>query len=172
MNILLLHSSTDGHTVKIMHHIADYLTGRAICEVVDLNPQPEVCIPYYDRIIVGASIRYGKFSNALYEFVTRYRGDLEAANAAYFGVNLTARKPGKDDPETSPYVKKFFKTSPWRPGNIALFAGALNYSMYGFIDRNMIRFIMKIPGGPPDPKTQQVFTNWQAVEDFAEKVIA
>jgi len=171
MNILLLHSSTDGHTIRIMHHIADYLTGRASCEIVDLNPQPDVAVKDYDRVIVGASIRYGKFNQKMYEFVARYKEDLEAVNAAYFGVNLTARKSGKDDPETSPYFKRFMKTSPWHPRDKALFAGALNYSMYRFFDRNMIRFIMKITGGPTDPQTDEVFTNWQAVEDFASRIV-
>ena len=170
MKILLLHSSTDGHTVRIMQHIANYLGGRASCEIVDLNPQPDVAIKDYDRVIIGASIRYGKFNEKMYEFVTRYKEDLEVVNAAYFGVNLTARTPGKDNPETSPYFKKFRKNSPWQPANQALFAGALNYSMYGFFDRNMIRFIMKITGGPTDKKTNQVFTNWQAVDEFAERV--
>ena len=171
MKILLLHSSTDGHTIRIMHHIADHLAGRATCETVDLNPQPDVTIKDYDRVIVGASIRYGKFNEKMYEFVCRHKEDLEAVNAAYFGVNLAAKKPGKDDPETSPYFKKFMKTSPWHPRDKALFAGVLNYSLYSFFDRNMIRFIMKITGGPTDPKTDEVFTNWQAVEDFASRIV-
>ena len=169
---MLLHSSTDGHTVKIMQYIANYLADKASCEIVDLNPQPQVRISDYDRVIVGASIRYGKFNEKMYEFVSRHKAGLEAVNAAYFGVNLTARTPGKDDPATSPYFKKFRKQSPWQPATTALFAGALNYSLYGFFDRNMIRFIMKITGGPTDPKTNEVFTDWQAVDAFTDRVIA
>ena len=107
----------------------------------------------------------------MYEFVTHHKVGLEAVNAAFFGVNLTARKAGKDDPATSPYFKKFRKQSPWQPAATALFAGALNYSLYGFFDRNMIRFIMKITGGPTDPKTNQVFTDWQAVDAFVNRVL-
>jgi menaquinone-dependent protoporphyrinogen oxidase len=172
MNILLLHSSTDGHTIRIMQHIADHLAGRGNCEIVDLNPQPHVPVRAYDRVIVGASIRYGKFSPLLYQFVTDHKDDLETVDAAYFGVNLTARKPGKENPDTSPYIKRFLKTSPWQPRRIALFAGALNYSMYGFFDRNMIRFIMKITGGPTAKSTDVVFTNWQAVGAFVDEIAA
>ena len=170
MNILLLHSSTDGHTVKIMQHIADHLAGRANCEIVDLNPQPDVDIKGYDRVIVGASIRYGKFNKKMYDFVSRHKENLAAVNAAYFGVNLAARRPGNDDTDTSPYIKKFLKTSPWHPNRMALFAGALNYSLYGFFDRNMIRLIMLIMGGPTDLRTNEVYTNWQAVESFTDRI--
>ena len=172
MKVLLLHSSTDGHTVRIMQHIANHLAGRATCEIIDLNPQPHIPIKAYDRVIVGASIRYGNFNQKMYEFVTRYQADLEAVNAAYFGVNLAARRQGKGSPETSPYFKKFNKNSSWQPINRALFAGALNYSLYGFFDRNMIRFIMKITGGPTDRTTNEVFTNWQAVEAFVDRITA
>jgi menaquinone-dependent protoporphyrinogen oxidase len=170
MNILLLHSSTDGHTVKIMEYIGGHLSGRAACEILDLNLQPEVNFAGFDRVIIGASIRYGKFNQNVYQFVSHYQTELEAADAAYFGVNLTARKPGKENPAGNPYIEKFLKASPWQPRRMALFAGALDYSKYGFVDRNMIRFIMKITGGPTDPSTQEVFTNWQAVEAFADNV--
>ena len=172
MNILLLHSSTDGHTVKIMEYIGGHLNGRAVWGILDLNLQPEVNFAGFDRVIIGARLRYGKFNQNVYQFVSHYQTELEAADAAYFGVNLTARKPGKENPAGNPYIEKFLKSSPWQPRRMALFAGALDYSKYGFFDRNMIRFIMKITGGPTHPSTNEVFTNWQAVEAFADNVAA
>jgi menaquinone-dependent protoporphyrinogen oxidase len=54
---------------------------------------------------------------------------------------------------------------------VAVFGGKLNYPAYGVLDRLMIRLIMKITGGPTDPATVVVFTDWEQVDDFA-RVIA
>ena len=36
----------------------------------------------------------------------------------------------------------------------------------------MIRLIMKITDGPTDPTTEVVYTDWQAVEAFADLLLA
>ena len=53
-----------------------------------------------------------------------------------------------------------------------MFAGKLDYPRYGFIDRQMIRFIMLITKGPTDPKAVVEFTDWAQVEAFGREVCA
>jgi menaquinone-dependent protoporphyrinogen oxidase len=52
-----------------------------------------------------------------------------------------------------------------------VFAGALLYSKYGFVDKFMIRLIMKITGGETDTSKDIEYTDWHKVDDFALKII-
>ena len=63
---------------------------------------------------------------------------------SFFGVGLTARKEGKDTPEGNVYVRKFLQRIKWTPAKVGVFAGALLYPRYKWIDRIMIQLIMKI----------------------------
>ena len=46
----------------------------------------------------------------------------------------------------------------------------LDYQKYGLFDRQMIRFIMWMTKGPTDPKTVIEYTNWEAVDRFADTI--
>jgi menaquinone-dependent protoporphyrinogen oxidase len=81
-------------------------------------------------------------------------------------VNLVARKPGRDQPDSNPYVKKFLRQIAWQPQHVAIFAGKLNCPIYNWFDRNIIRLIMFITKGPTDPTTVREFTDWQKVDAF------
>ena len=65
---------------------------------------------------------------------------------------------------------KFLKQISWKPKNLAVFGGMLDYQKYGVFDREMIRFIMWITKGPTDPKSVIDFTNWDDVDKFADLV--
>ena len=46
----------------------------------------------------------------------------------------------------------------------AAVAGRLDYPHYRWLDRQIIRFIMKMTGGPTDPRSCVEFTAWKAVD--------
>ena len=168
-NVLLLHSSSDGQTVKILQHIASTLGEGYQCELVDLNTLPTVDFTQYSRVLIGASIRYGHLNKKLYQFIERYQAELAQHKVGFFCVNLTARKAGKNTPETSVYMKTFLKKSPWQPALQAVFAGALRYPRYGWFDRVMIQFIMRITGGETDTTKEVEYTDWEKVSEFARR---
>ena len=91
--------------------------------------------------------------------------------SAFFSVNVVARKPGKNTPATNPYLKKFLLQIPWKPRNLAVFAGQINYPVYGPLDRLVIRLIMWMTNGPTDPKSVVEFTNWEQVRAFGRRLI-
>lgn len=165
MKTIILYSSRDGQTQKIANFIAEKLDGdvevRSILDTFSLDA---------DRIIIGASIRYGHFDKALYKFIEKHTALLNAKPTAFFGVNLTARKEGKNTPETNVYVRKFLARIQWRPTLTAVLAGALFYPRYNWFDRMMIQFIMKITGGETDPTKEIEYTDWEKVTEFAEKL--
>ncbi|KLV05066.1 menaquinone-dependent protoporphyrinogen IX dehydrogenase [Photobacterium ganghwense] len=165
--VLLLHSSSDGQTIKIMRHIEASLGEGYQCELVDLNQLPDVEFSRYDRALIGASIRYGHLNKALYQFIAKHQSALAQHKVGFFCVNLTARKEGKNTPETSVYIKKFLQKSAWRPELMGVFAGALRYPRYKWFDRVMIQFIMRLTGGETDTSKEVEYTDWQKVAAFA-----
>ena len=96
---------------------------------------------------------------------------LEARPNAFFSVNAVGRKPHKRQADTNPYVRKFLGQIRWKPQQIEVFGGKIEYPRYGFLDRNMIRLIMWITGGPTDPRSVTDFTDWAQVEAFARRLV-
>ncbi|WP_434527863.1 menaquinone-dependent protoporphyrinogen IX dehydrogenase [Vibrio sp. K4] len=167
---LFLYSSREGQTKKILHYIDEKLTGFE-CELVDLHNVETIDFSQYDRVLIGASIRYGHLNKKLYQFIERNLNQLEQSKVAFFCVNLTARKEdqGKDTPEGSAYIRKFLIKSLWKPTLIGVFAGALYYPRYGWFDKTMIKFIMSMTGGETDTTKEVEYTNWEKVALFADK---
>jgi len=135
-----------------------------------MDEDPHVDLKPFDKIVLGASIRYGKHGKQVYEFIKRNEQLLDSKPNAFFSVNVVARKPEKNRPETNPYLIKFLKQISWRPKQLAVFAGKIDYKMYRFWDRQIIRFIMWITKGPTDSKTVAEFTDWKLVEDFGRQI--
>ncbi len=165
--LLIVYSTTDGHTLRICERLRGLLEAQG--HKVDLVPVAEAAdaaLDQYDRIVVGASIRYGKHRPAVVDFMNRNAALLNRKPSAFFSVNVVARKPEKNRPETNPYVCKLLRTLAWRPAQVAVFAGKIDYPRYDFLDRMVIRFIMLLTGGPTDPKTVVEFTDWRQVEAF------
>ena len=136
-------------------------------ELISINKELEIDLSSFEKIVIGASIRYGKHSPLVYKFIKENLPILESKPGALFSVNVVARKPEKCEPETNPYLLKFLGQIAWKPSKLAVFAGKLNYQKYKFWDRLAIRLIMRMTKGPTDPNTNIEFTNWSKVKDFA-----
>ena len=169
--ILLLYSTTDGHTIEICRRIQGVIE-QSGSEVVlrDLKDEPDLEPGTYDKIVIGASIRYGKHQPLVRAFIKRNQAVLEAQANAFFSVNVVARKPEKNTPETNPYLQKFLQRIDWQPQNLAVFAGRLEYPSLGLFDKTMIRFIMWMTKGPTDPTGTFEFTDWDKVEEFGQMI--
>jgi menaquinone-dependent protoporphyrinogen oxidase len=171
--VLILYSTTDGHTVEICKRLTATIeqAGDSV-ELVDLVDSPTLEGLEFDKIVIGASIRYGKHQKSVYDFIKNNRATLEAHPNALFSVNVVARKPEKNTPETNPYLQKFLKQIEWQPQNLGVFAGKIDYPSLGSFDRTMIRFIMWMTKGPTDPTQIVEFTDWDKVDEFGRMVAA
>lgn len=169
---LIAYWSGYGHTRRIADRLAGKLRDRGEEVVVAPIDDPQLDPAAFDRIVIGASIRNGKHKPPVHAFIRRHLEILKQRPSAFFSVNLVARKPHKNTPETNPYVKAFVKKSPWRPALLGVFAGNLDYRRYSAWDRRIIRFIMWLTKGPTDPDAQVDYTDWEAVDRFAEQLVA
>jgi len=171
-NMLIVYSTTDGHTPRICERLRAVIEAQGqhrvtVMPVADCTVED---LARCDSVVIGASIRYGKHHPRVAEFIARHQSALDSRPNALFSVNVVARKPGKDVPEGNPYLQKFLRRIAWKPRLLAVFAGRIDYPSLGFLDRNMIRFIMLITKGPTDPNGVFEFTDWAKVEAFGAEL--
>ena len=169
-NTLIIYSSTDGHTKTICKRLTNFLKNRDEIKVISLDDAKKFELSEFTKIIIGASIRYGRHSKELYKFVNLNKDILNQKQSVFFSVNVVARKPEKSIPETNPYIKKFLKISSWKPKKIGVFAGKVDYPNYGFLDKYIIKLIMFITNGPTDTSQSYEFTDWSKVDEFAKEL--
>ena len=167
----ILYSSVDGQTLKICNRIIEVLKqNNQNVDLFSINDFNED-VAHYDKLIIGASIRYGVHNKKVINFINTNKKQLDAIKTAFFSVNLVARKPEKSAPDTNPYVIKFFKTIDWKPTMVEVFAGQLDYQKYPFFDRIMIQFIMWMTKGPTNSNAKIEYTNWDKVEAFGKQLM-
>ena len=69
-NILIMYSTTDGHTLEICQYLQQVIErndNRVTLQSMD--DESNVDMNPFDKIVLGASIRYGKHSNQVYEHI-------------------------------------------------------------------------------------------------------
>ena len=167
---LIIFSTTDGHTKKICERIVNFLNNEKLVKIVSLDEATKLDLSEFQKIIIGASIRYGKHSRKLYKFIKLNKRILDQKEGVFFSVNVVARKFEKNTPETNPYIKKFLKISKWQPKKLGVFAGKVDYPSYNIFDKYIIKLIMFITGGPTDTSQSYEFTDWSKVKDFAKEL--
>ena len=169
-DVLIIYSSTDGHTKKICNRISNLMNNKHEIKIISLDDVKKYDLLSFSKIIIGASIRYGKHSKELYKFINLNQNILHQKKSAFFSVNVVARKSEKNSAETNPYIKNFLNISKWRPNKISVFAGKVDYPNYNFIDKYIIKFIMFITKGPTDTSQSYEFTDWSKVDDFSQEL--
>ena len=167
--IVLIYSTTDGQTKKIIERIKVELAGSNV-ETAPISRANELELTAFDKVVLGASIRYGKHKPEVFDFVKKQKEILEGKETYFFSVNVVARKPNKNTPATNPYMKKFLEKTSWKPDFIEVFAGTVNYPKYNFLDRNIIRLIMYITKGPTNVSQCHEFTDWESVKKFGKLI--
>jgi menaquinone-dependent protoporphyrinogen oxidase len=169
--VLILYSTTDGHTRQICQRLQSVIEAHdRRATVMPLADATAETLASAGAVVIGASIRYGKHKPEVAAFIAGHQAALEARPNALFSVNVVARKPEKNRPETNPYMQKFLAKLAWKPQRLAVFAGRLDYPSLGTLDRTMIRFIMWMTKGPTDPTAVVEFTDWNKVEAFGAEL--
>lgn len=143
---------------------------REKCGLIKRNPfNDEKEKPLF--IILIAAVRHGFHLPEAESFLKLYQNNFPDTSLALASINLTARKPNKDTVQGNVYLKKLIKRYRLSPILAAAFAGRLDYPKYNWIDRQMVRLIMKITGGPTDPTANVEYTDWKKVDEFADRIL-
>jgi menaquinone-dependent protoporphyrinogen oxidase len=169
----LYYATRDGQSRRIAEHIfgrlADSETLSPPKDLAVARPAPED-LTAASVIVLVAAVRYGKHLPEADRFLAVYRSLASPPPLALASVNLTARKPAKTTATGNAYLRKLIARHRLAPALAVAFAGRLDYRRYGWLDRQIIRFIMLLTRGPTDPDTNVEYTSWPAVDEFAARI--
>ena len=170
--IAIIYSTTDGQTKKIANVLKSNMDLDNSVEMMPLAEVHNLQLQDCEKIVVGASIRYGRHNPQVLRFIQKHRKILDEKLTFFFSVNVVARKIEKSSASTNPYLQKFLEQARWTPTYVEVFAGKVDYPNYGFFARNTIRLIMILTKGPTDTSKSYEFTNWEKVEQFSNVISA
>ncbi|WP_415380048.1 flavodoxin domain-containing protein [Halosimplex sp. TS25] len=172
-SFIVAYGTGEGQTAKVADRIVAALADRGH-DATSVNVSEDgsdVAVEDYDAVLVGASVHAGKHQEAVVDFVSDNREALSARPTAFFQVSLSsATEEGVD--QAADYVESFLSETEWNPDRIAQFGGALRFSEYGFLMRFMMKQIVKRTMSDVDTSRDTEFTDWDAVENFANDVAA
>jgi menaquinone-dependent protoporphyrinogen oxidase len=166
-------ATTEGQTHRIASEIAATLRQQGFDSEVRCltTPMPAVDWQNVRGAIVGASIHAGRHQQAALDFVTREARELSARPSAFFSVSLAAasKNPAEVDAVRA-LASGFVRQAGWQPARILSVAGTLAYTKYGFVTRQVMRYIAWREGAPTDTSRDYEFTDWNVVRQFALEV--
>jgi len=173
--MLLLYATHDGQARRIATRIAARLadcgfeaTPRDLADGAPTGAE----IGAAPLVVLVAAVRYGRHLPQAERFLATYRRASPQSPLAFISVNLTARKPGKNNATHNAYLRKSIRRHGLVPVLAQAVAGRLAYPHYRWWDRQIIRLIMTLTGGPADPRTCTEFTDWAEVDAIATRIVA
>jgi menaquinone-dependent protoporphyrinogen oxidase len=170
----LYYATRDGQSRRIAQHISRRLAETEIHapahDLAMVQPAPSD-LAAAAVVVLVAAVRYGRHLPEADRFLAVYRSLHPPPPLALASVNLTARKSAKTTVTGNIYLRKVIARHHLVPAVAVALAGRLDYQRYGWLDRQIIRFIMLLTGGPTDPNTCIEYTSWRAVDDFAVRII-
>jgi menaquinone-dependent protoporphyrinogen oxidase len=173
--VLVLYMSQGGHTARIARRICESITSAGGSgEMMDINEAVHEGIEWdrYDVVVLGAPVLYGTYHKSVFEFIKANHAKLESAPNSFFNVSVVARTPEKATVKGNRYMQKFLELSPWKPRDLKVIAGKVDYPSWGWLDTLMIQMIMKFTKGPTDRTAVIDYTDWADVEAYGRHVLA
>ncbi|HEX5924001.1 MAG TPA: flavodoxin domain-containing protein [Baekduia sp.] len=177
--VLVVFASTHGHTAKIAERIGAVLGDHAIsASVRDVHGLGEnTDLRKFDGVIIGASVHAGHHQREMLDWIGHHRTRLSAMPSAFFSVSLTA---ADDTDEARAAVREqiddVLDDTGWMPRETVAFAGALQFKEYNLptrvLMRLMARHIEHQTGTAVDVHEDTDYTDWAAVDRFAEAFVA
>ena len=169
-SILITYASRDGQAQSIAFKLAEHLQAAALgCKLLDLHsgaPDSKV-LAQFSLVVLVAAVRYGKHLPVVTQWLERDSVLLNQQAFAIVSVNLIARNAHKRCINSNAYLRRLLHQHKLKPVAACAIAGKLDYPRYRWLDRQMIRMIMALTGGPTDTKVTTEFTDWSVVESFA-----
>ncbi|MCG8653704.1 MAG: menaquinone-dependent protoporphyrinogen IX dehydrogenase [Pirellulales bacterium] len=173
MRTLVLYATGEGQTKKIAEHIVARLKSlhfpADLHHVADEEEEP-VALDAYDAVIVGSPMHYSHYDSRLAKYLQDYSTALADIPSAFFSVSLGIMSDKEDEQnEIKASTDAYLNETGWDPPIKKHFAGALVYSKYGWLKRQMMKMIVRRGGGPTNTNYDYEFTDWPQVERFVDE---
>ena len=171
---MILYSTGEGQTLKIGQYVGFILEHAANLKITYLNanlplPQNFSCTDY-QAIILGSSLRYRRYSDAIGNFTFQHKDCLQRVPSAFYSVSLADIKHPSS--WVGWLIDQFLKTNEWKPDVIGRFGGALRYTQFqSKWERRGMVFGAVMSGYSTDTSCDHEYTNWGMVDEFAREVL-
>lgn len=166
-------ATRDGQAGRIGQHVLRRLADSGIAAELSVLPSPALTpevLAGAPLIVLVAAVRYGHHLPEAEAFLAEYTKLDRPPPLAFASVNLTARKENRRTAENNTYVRKTLQRHALAPVVAYAIAGRIDYPSYRFFDRQIIRFIMLLTGGPTDGVSTIEYTRWEQVDAFADEI--
>lgn len=165
-------ATRDGQSERIAQQISRQISSRGIEVLLDVLPlqAPHDRTLDSSLVVVVAAVRYGRHLPEAETFLALFNKNRSPPPLALVSVNLTARKEGRQSARDNPYLRKVIDRHKLAPVLAFAIAGRLDYPKYRWFDRQMIRLIMAMTGGPADGVSTIEYTNWAQVDNVASEI--
>lgn len=171
MNILIVYESNYGQTEKIARRIAEVATlGGAMVTIARPGELRRGIVPAaFDRVVVAASVKWGKHQRSIVRYAKANREALASCGAAFLSVSgAAAAESGLATARE--YVDRFAQTTGWIPCSVVLAAGGMPFTKLGWLTKRIVIAIDRKEGRERDPSRDYEFTDWRAIDRFAESL--
>jgi menaquinone-dependent protoporphyrinogen oxidase len=169
--VLVVYASTHGHTAKIAERVGETLREHDVsARVREIGTPGAHCEPAeFGGVIVGASVHLHHHQQAVVDWIAEHRTALDAVPSAFFSVSLTAA----DDTDearasTREMIDHVTGETGWTPTTAVPFAGAFEFCEYNLPTRVLMHLIAKRHEDHVDIHQDIDYTDWAAVDRFAE----
>ena len=132
---------------------------------VDVLPAKEVKdISSYQGVIIGSGIRAGMFHSSIIKFLKKFRKAWGNKPGAFFICCLTMKEDTEANrKEAASYMEKLYAKVPeFKPVEVGLFGGAVNYDKLPFLFRKMFE--------NSDEITEGDFRDWNAINGWSLEI--
>jgi menaquinone-dependent protoporphyrinogen oxidase len=157
--ILVTYASKAGSTMEAAERIAKNLGSQNL--TVDIQPVGKVTdLMQYQAVVLGSAIRAGNLLPEVKAFVEKHQAQLSQKYFGIFIVCLTMKDKTEENYKTvSAYLEPV--RAQIKPDKEGIFAGAMNSSKLGFLERMLMK-AMKASEGD--------YRNWEAIDAWTEEL--
>ncbi|MGZ3748250.1 MAG: flavodoxin domain-containing protein [Pseudobdellovibrionaceae bacterium] len=171
--ILIVYESKYGQTEKIARFMSEGMIkqGHSV-DLMSVSGKNVRSPLNYDGIVIGAGIYMRRYPRALVKWVHDNSRVLNKKTTAFFSVCLAVMQNDRmAQRDLQTIENNFFKVTNWIPKRRGVFAGALSYSKYGWLTKQIMKGIARVRGGDTDTSRDYEYTSWNDVVRFSDNFL-
>jgi menaquinone-dependent protoporphyrinogen oxidase len=182
--ILVLYATVEGQSLKVAEHAARRLRDKGLnARTSDVN---ELHDPFqlssYAAVLMVAPVHASFHPRAMVRFVSLQREQLARMPARFLSLSLS--QAGVELPSATPEQRQrslegvrhvtqlLCDATGFDLQRVVPIAGCLAYSKYGFLKRQVMRYIAKKAGGSTDTSRDHEYTNFANVDAVVDALCA
>ena len=164
MNILIIYSTIEGQTGKIVKFIQSKLerAGHEVCLADAGNKTVELSIDGIDKVILAAPVHERRHPKPFELLISAERETLQALKTLMLSVSLKAAFPETHE-EAQDFLDEMKLRTGMEPDAEMLVAGAVHPGYYDYYAEQILRHVI-LRDQDVDPNSEHEFTDWDAVE--------